>query len=228
MTKMNKKERVAKSYNRTIELSKEGFNQYTNLPTTITSMAYYEDYLCQDDRDSGNTRIKEYLDPNNDMLFIDLGCCFNLIEADYDQWKSLYYGVDISSQVIDVLKNYIRENSLCIGGVFLEDMINTHFADNMFDIGSCIGSLEYYEANIVEQAILEISRILKKHGKFVLDIPDITSKEYSVSRVIEEYLGRKDDFNLSEGAFEKILTEHFIINAKQYKNGTVIYYIEKK
>lgn len=116
---MNKKERVAKSYNRTIELSKEGFNQYTNLPTTITSMAYYEDYLCQDDRDSGNTRIKEYLDPNNDMLFIDLGCCLNLIEADYDKWKSLYYGVDISSQVIDVLKNYIRENSLCIGGVFV-------------------------------------------------------------------------------------------------------------
>ena len=69
---------------------------------------------------------------------------------------------------------------------------------------------------------------MKSNGRFVLDIPNIGSPEFEITKLIEEYLGRKDRFNLSVEEFETILDTHFIIDKKETVGSTIQYFLIKK
>ena len=68
---------------------------------------------------------------------------------------------------------------------------------SFFDIGECVGSLEYFAKEFVQQAVTEFARIMKSNGRFVLDIPNIGSPEFEIAKLIEEYLGRQDFISAS-------------------------------
>ena len=145
------------------------------------------------------------------MKFIQLGCSLNLMLKGYDKWPSIYHGVDISSKTIQILNDFVAKNNLSIGSLYCRSVHETPFDNSYFDIGECIGVLEYYKKDFVEKAIMEIHRIMKPNGKFALDIPNITSPSGRMMMLIEEYMGRPDKFNMLPQEFEDMLKKYFVI-----------------
>lgn len=220
-------ELIAESYDKGIDLGRKGIDSYDNFPSYITNHPNYPLFeqmrMNETLSDSARKEIVEYLAPKAGMKFIDLGCCLNLMFAGYKDWMSTYYGVDISSKTIELLQEYVEKNHLTVGDLCCCSMHKTPYDTNFFDIGECVGSLEYFEKEFVQQAVAEFSRIIKSNGRFVLDIPDIGSPEFEIAKLIEEYLGRQDKFNLLIEEFETILDAFFIISKKE-KVGPMIQY----
>lgn len=220
-------ERVAKSYDKGIDLGRKGIDSYQNLPPHITNDPNYPLYLKMQMSgtlsDSGQKEIVEYLAPQRGKNFIDLGCCLNLMFRGYSEWPSTYYGVDISEKTIELLQEFVRKNNLKIGSLYCGSMHETPFPESFFDIGACIGSLEYFEKDFVARAIAEAYRIMKPGGKYVLDIPDVGSPEFQITAAIEDYLGRADRYNITNRDFETMLAPYFCI-AKKEKVGAMVQY----
>lgn len=224
-------ESIAKSYDRGIDLGRKGIDSYDNFPSYITNHPNYplfQQMRMETSSDSARKEIVEYLAPKAGMKFIDLGCCLNLMYGGYKDWASTYYGVDISSKTIELLHEYTEKNHLTVGGLYCCSMHKTPFDTDFFDIGECVGSLEYFEKEFVQQAVAEFSRILKSNGRFVLDIPNIGSPEFEIAKLIEEYLGRRDQFNLSVEEFETILDAYFVIDKKEIAAPMIQYFLVSK
>lgn len=222
--------KIAESFNRTIEMSKAGINQYQTLPPFITEDPDYAIYLEKQigaEHDSGRIQVKEYLCPHQGERFLDLGCCLNLIDRGYDSWNVQYYGVDISKRVIQELQEYIDRHRILVGGLYCCSMDSLPFEEGFFDCCACIGSLEYYTADYVEYVLSQVYRVLKPSGRFVLDIPNINVPEYRISQKIEAYLGRPDRFDLSEAAFDSIVQRWFLIEKKD-KLGMIQYFLRRR
>ena len=175
--------------------------------------------------DSNRKEIVEYLAPKAGMKFIDLGCCVNLMYSGYKDWPSTYYGVDISSKTIELLRGFAEKNHLTIGDLYCGSMHETPYETDFFDIGECIGSLEYFEKDFVQLAVEEFYRILKPDGKFVLDIPNVGSPEAEIAKLIEEYLGRPDRFDLSADQFGALLDAYFVIDRKEIVGPMIEYFL---
>ena len=225
-------ELVAKSYDIGVDMGRKGIDLYKELPAYITNNPDYSLFQKMEMdgilSDSGRPEISDYLSPTLDMKFVDLGCCLNLMFRGYDKWPSLYYGVDISSKTISLLHEFTEKNKLTIGSLYCGSMHETPYETNFFDIGACIGSLEYFERAFVEKAIIEAHRILKPYGKFVLDIPDSGSPEFRITMAIEEYLGRTDQFDMSAQEFEDLLVNYFEIERKEKVGPMIQYFLSCK
>ena len=219
-------ELVAKSYDKGIDLGRKGIDSYENLPPHITNHPNYPLYLKMrmDETlsDSSQNEIVEYLLPQDGMQFIDLGCCLNLMFRGYKDWPSTYYGVDISEKTIALLQEFVHKSNITVGSLYCGSMHETPYDTSFFDIGACIGSLEYFEKDFVTQAIAEAHRIMKPDGRYVLDIPDLGSPEFQITALIEEYLGRADRYNILMEEFEEMLMPYFIVDKK--KMGPMIQY----
>lgn len=227
---MNKQlELIAKAYDRGIDLGREGIDSYDNFPSYITSHPYYPLFEKMREgetpSDSARKEIVGFLAPGTGMRFIDLGCCLNLMFAGYKDWPSIYYGVDISSKTIELLREYTEKNHLSVGDLCCCSMHETPYDTDFFDIGECVGSLEYFKKDFVQQAVAEFSRIMKPNGRFVLDIPNLGSPEFEISKLIEEYLGRQDQFDLSTEEFETILDARFVIDKKEIVGPMIQYFL---
>lgn len=143
----------------------------------------------------------------------------------YKDWPSTYYGVDISSKTIELLHEFMEKNDLNVGDLYCGSMHETPYDTNFFDIGECIGSLEYFEKDFVQQAVAEFQRIIKPNGKFVLDIPNVGSPEFEIAKLMEEYLGRPDRFDLSVKEFETMLDAYFVIDKKEIVGPMIQYFL---
>lgn len=222
-------EAIAKSYDKGIDLGKKGIDPYENLPEEITNHSDYALFLkmLKDDNlsDSGRKEIVDYLLPKEDMKFIDLGCCLNLMIRGYGSWPSTYYGVDISSKTIDLLRSFTEKNDIKIGDLYCGCMSDTPYAKNFFDIGACIGSLEYFEKDFVEKVIAEAHKIIKPYGRLVIDIPNMGTPEFQITARIEEYLGRPDRFNMSKEEFEIMLADYFEVHKKKETGPMIQYFL---
>jgi ubiquinone/menaquinone biosynthesis C-methylase UbiE len=223
----NQLELVAKSYDKAIDFGRMGIDLYKDLPEHIKNDPGYplfEKMIMEGGTsDSGRKEIRDYLSPYTNMKFIDLGCCLNLMFRGYDEWTSTYYGVDISSKTIQLLHEFVTKKKLSVGSLYCGSIHETPFDADYFDIGACIGVLEYFEKDFVAKAIIEAHRIIKPHGKFVLDIPDIGSPEHRITMIIEEHLGRPDKFDMSSQEFQNMLQNYFEIE-KTEKAGPMIQY----
>lgn len=219
---------VQNSYDEAIELGKKGIDRYKDLPEYITKDPDYPAYKKWTSEgvsaQSGRKEIRDYLSPKKNMKFIDLGCSLNLMFRGYDKWPSFYYGVDISSNTIHLLNDFIKNKELCIGSLHCGSIHETPFEANFFDIGACIGVLEYYEKDFVAKAILEVHRIMKPNGRFVLDIPNIGNPTCRIMKLIEEHLRRPDKFDMSPTEFEEIVKNSFDIE-KTDDEAMVHYYL---
>ena len=227
---MNKQlEIVAESYDRGIDLGREGIDSYENLPESITSHPYYPIFQQMKETDtfsdSARPEIAAYLAPEAGMKFIDMGCCVNLMFAGYKDWPSAYYGVDISRKTIDLLRGFAEKNKLPVGDLYCGSMHEPPYDADFFDIGECVGSLEYFEQDFVRQALKEFHRVMKAGGRFVLDIPNVGSPTCEICALIEAHLGRPDRFDLSVEAFEAILGDFFVIHHKEVVGPMIQYFL---
>jgi SAM-dependent methyltransferase len=223
---------IGKSYDKAIELGGRGIDLYECLPVHIKNdpdyPIYQEMIIKGGDSGSGRKEIKDYLSPDTNMRFIDLGCCLNLMFRGYDTWPSIYHGVDISGKTIALLDAFVKKNKLPIGSLYCGSIHETPFDDNYFDIGACIGVLEYFEKDFVTEAIVEAHRIIKPRGRFILDIPCMGSPECRIMMMIEEHLGRPDQFDMSAEAFEDILQDYFEIEKKEKAGPMIEYFLRCK
>lgn len=96
-----------------------------------------------------------------------------------------------------------------IGPLYCGSIHETPFCDNSFDIGACIGVLEYFEKDFVAKAIMEVHRIIKPYGNFVLDIPNMDNPMRRLMMLMEEHMGRPDKFDMSSREFEDMLQNYF-------------------
>ena len=220
-------EQIAKSYDKGIDLGRKGIGSYENFPDYITNHPNYPLFqqMQMSVSDSDREEIVGYLEPKAGMKFIDLGCCLNLKFGGYKDWPSAYYGVDISSKTIELLHEFTEKNNLTVGDLYCGSMHETPYDTSFFDIGECIGSLEYFERDFVQKAVAEFHRIIKPNGKFVLDIPNIGTPEFEIAKLIEEYLGRPDKFDLSIEEFETMLNSYFVIGKKEIVGPMIEYFL---
>ncbi len=225
-------ELVAQSYDKAIEMGRKGIDLYKDLPEHIRNDPGYPTYekLMQEGgtSDSGRNEIREFLSPQVGLSFIDLGCCLNLMFNGYDQWPSTYHGVDISSKTIELLREVAAKRNLPVGALHCGSIHETPFAADSFDIGACIGVLEYFEKDFVEKAIVEAHRIMRPCGKFVLDVPDMGSPEQRVAMLIEAHLGRPDRYDLSPVEFDDLLHNRFEIQRAEKVGPMIQYFLRCK
>lgn len=225
----NQLELIAESYDRGIDLGRKGISSYEKFPSYITNHPNYPLFqqmqMNETLSDSGRKEIAGYLAPKAGMKFIDLGCCLNLRFRGYKDWPSTYYGVDISSKTIELLHEFMEKNELTVGDLYCGSMHETPYDTDFFDIGACIGSLEYFERGFVQQAVAEFHRIMKPNGKCVLDIPNVGTPEFEITKLIEEYLGRPDKFDLSVKEFETMLDAYFVIEKKEVVGPMIQFFL---
>jgi len=206
---------IAKSYDRHfIEYGKKDSLGYDNLPDYITSHPEYPAWIAELENGIEGSEpidVKTYLSPGIGMNFISLGCSLSLVRKGYDKWPSTYHGVDVSRRTIRALRGFVKENNFPIGSLHCGSIHETPFGDSCFDIGECIGVLEYYERDFVLKAIREFHRIMKPNGKFVLDIPNIQSPSGRMAMLIEECMGRPDKFDMQPREFEDMIGDYFEI-----------------
>lgn len=228
----NHLENIAASYDKAIDFGRKGIDLYNHLPEHITSHPDYPAFEKLRDEghlsDSARKEVKEYLTPKTDMNFIDLGCCLNLMFGGYDKWLSTYHGVDISSKTIELLNEYVKKNNIHIGSLFCGSIHETPYEDSSFDIAACIGILEYFEKDFVEEAIKEAYRIIKSDGKFVLDIPNFNSPIFTITKLLEDYMGRTDLFNMTARDFEHMLKDYFVIIKIEEVAGMIQYFLRSR
>ncbi|MFA9375996.1 MAG: class I SAM-dependent methyltransferase [Lachnotalea sp.] len=221
--------KILRSYDKSIDLGRKGIDSYRNLPDKIIHNPNYKLFEKMQNEnnlsDSGRKEIYEYLSPTTTMKFIDLGCCLNLMFRGFDKWESTYYGVDISPKTIQLLEEYTQNHNVSYGSLFCGSMHQTPYEDNYFDIGCCIGSLEYFEKDFVKVCMEEFLRIMKPKGKFVLDIPNVGTPECEITSLIEKSLGREDKFDLSILEFENMIGKHFIIDKKENVGPMIQYFL---
>jgi len=225
-------EQIAKSYDKAIEYGKKGIDLYDELPKHIKECPNYSLFQAMrtggKESDSGRKEIKDFLSPDANMKFVDLGCCLNLMFRDYDKWPSLYYGVDISGETIKLLNEFVKSKNLTVGGLVCGSIHQTPFVSGFFDIGACIGVLEYFEKDFIIKALGEIRRILKTEAKFVLDVPDVGSPEFEIAKKVEAALERPDRYNMPHKEFEKVLLPFFEISKKEKTGAMVQYFLISK
>jgi ubiquinone/menaquinone biosynthesis C-methylase UbiE len=221
---------IAKSYDKGVEYGRKGINLYDDLTSYITDHPDYPKFvkLMQNGSDSKGKEVKEYLAPEVDMRFIDLGCCLNLMFNDYDKWNSTYHGVDISNETIQLLKEIVVKRDLRIGSLYCGSVHDTPYEDNYFDIAACIGILEYFEEDFIREAMVEAHRIIKPKGRFVLDIPNLESPVFGISNLVEEYLGRPDRFDMTRNEFQVLIGDYFEVIKTEKVAGMIQYFLVNK
>ncbi len=133
--------------------------------------------------------------------------------------------MDISSKTIELLNEFVTKKELPIGLLVCGSIHEMPFEDDFFDIGACVGVLEYFEKDFVEKAIVEVHRIIKPYGKFVLDIPNFDSPVFRITMLIEEHLGRADKFNMSSHEFDVMLQDYFEIEKTEKVAGMIQYFL---
>jgi len=219
---------IAKSYDDSFKLIRKGKYSFDDLPDYIQNDPDYQKFKTAVQEgtfsDSARKEVKDFLSPTSEMKFIDLGCCLNLMFKGYADWVSLYHGVDISKEAIQLLNEFSAHKNVTVGSLFCGSIHETPFDDNYFDIGACIGVLEYFKSDFIKETLSEIHRITKPNARFVLDVPDIQNPIRRIMYLIEGHLGRPTEFNMSLLEFELALQPYFTIERKDHLDVALIQY----
>jgi SAM-dependent methyltransferase len=144
------------------------------------------------------------------MRFLDVGCAASLANYRLDKWPSTYYGVDISSALVEAMRGFAAQHQISIGGLHIAELADLPFDNDFFNIASTIGVLEYCTVEYVEQALPELNRVLKSQARVVLDIPNLEHPHADMMFRLEEYLGRPGIPHL-RSSFEKALSPLFSV-----------------
>lgn len=219
---------IAKAYDATVDEYDQGIDDEDKLPEDFKKSAEYLE-LQQLGASSGMSEIKEFLQPREGMKFLDVGSCANLFTYRLDQWGSLYYGVDISPKLVERMKGFAKRNKLHIGGMFVADMAKLPFEDDFFDIAAVIGVLEYYDLPYMENAFAELSRVLKRNSKVVLDVLNTRHKLTDTMMKTETYKGRSYPKKVpSNEEVESALDENFTVEKADVSGPMATYYLTVK
>jgi SAM-dependent methyltransferase len=205
--------RIRLAYDLTVEQYRHDIDPLASVPEAFKNSSEFKTFVAESKErcNSNASENKAYLDPQSGMRFLNAGCCANLANYRFDQWPSLYYGVDISRALIEAMQEFVKRHQLFIGGLYVAELADLPFDDDFFDIADVIGVLEYCTLEYIEQALLELNRVLKAEAKMVVDIPNLVHPHAETMFQLEQYLNRPN-IPTERAAFEERLKPLFSID----------------
>ncbi|MCJ7582708.1 MAG: class I SAM-dependent methyltransferase [Candidatus Aminicenantes bacterium] len=223
-------DRIRLSYDSTVRDFLAGISPLVTIPRKFKKSKAFKSFLKETDplvTGSSNPDIKEFLEPDSGQNCLDVGCCANLATKRFDKWPSTYYGIDISSVLIQEMKKFIDEGGIKIGGLEVAEMKDLPFSNDFFDIAMVIGVFEYVSMDYAALSLKELYRVLKPGAKMVLDLPNPENPHIETMFQLEEYLQRPNIPKPRE-KFEHYLKPLFSIVKTNDKHVMLKYFVEKR
>lgn len=211
-TELNEQvEKIRMAYDLTVEQYHKGIDPLNELPEDFKNSKDFKALMKDADPSvtgSNASENKKYLKPKKGMRFLDAGCGANLAVYEFYKWPSIFYGVDISTALVNEMKKFVKKHCLQIGGLYVAEIISMPFEDNYFDIALLIGVLEYYSLEYTKKALEEMNRVLKPSAKLVVDIANLKHPHVDIMFKLEAHL-KRPNIPKSREDFEKILEPLF-------------------
>jgi ubiquinone/menaquinone biosynthesis C-methylase UbiE len=221
---------IRRAYDLTVRQYREGSDPLAGVPEEFRNSAVFKAFLREGGpavTGSNAPEIREFLSPQSGMRFLDVGCCANLANYSFAEWPSLYYGIDISSELIGAMKRFATCERIPIGGLEVAEAAALPFAGDYFDIAMAVGVFEYVDLDYIETALVEMSRVLKADAKAVVDIPNMAHPHAGTMVKLEEYLARPI-FPHARAKFEKTLSRCFNIEKTEDQRVMLTYFVKTK
>ncbi|KKK58643.1 hypothetical protein LCGC14_3042370 [marine sediment metagenome] len=102
---------ISESFDVAIQKIREGRDWIENIPVQFRAsqeFKRFEKEIKPEDLNSSNALdIRNFLDPGQEMNFLDAGCNANLMNYRLDMWDASYYGIDISSKSINAMRDFV-------------------------------------------------------------------------------------------------------------------------
>lgn len=159
------------------------------------------------------SKIMEYvrslgLSPVNTDVALDFGCGVGRLTTALSQYFDQCWGVDISPTMIQLAKDFHKNNSRC--SFWLNEAEHLRqFPDGYFGFIYTSITLQHIPMRYVQKYLLEFVRVLKPGGIFVFQIPDRDKR--GILLRLENFLGlRKHAKRLLIG--KNIGTRHMEMN----------------
>jgi SAM-dependent methyltransferase len=218
---------IRKAYDLTVEQHRQGINPLDNVPDEIRHSSFFQSFRSGNiSSNNASPDIKEYLQPQAGMRYLDQGCSANLVNYHLYEWPCTYYGIDISPALIEAMRNFASEHRLHIGALQVAEISKLPFPDRFFDIASAIGVLEYCSLPYIRKALKELARVLHPGSRAVLDIPN-RAHPYARDMARLELLLKRPIYLHSRPRFEIALSENFITD-KIDDSGVMIKYFMRR
>ena len=137
------------------------------------------------------SKIMEYvrslgLSPVNTDAALDFGCGVGRLTSALSQYFDKCWGVDISPTMIQLAKDFHKNNSRC--NFWLNEVDHLHrFEDGYFGFIYTSITLQHIPMRYVRNYLLELLRVLKPGGTFVFQIPDRDKR--GIPLKVESFLG---------------------------------------
>lgn len=162
------------------------------------------------------------------MVVLDLGCGEGYVSRNLEGLPKKIIGVDNSEKMIELGKQQEKENPLGIE-YHVGDARNMKFLKNN-SIDICMANLitNYFTPSELPEFYAEISRVLKKKGRFVISIPHpvlylpsiIGTKSYNVKNKDFDYIKSRNKYfeitiktienkKLEVGIYHSTIEDHF-------------------
>jgi SAM-dependent methyltransferase len=222
--------RIRKAYDLTARQYREGSDPLAAFPEEFRNSAALKSFMREAGPEitgSGAPGIREFLAPRAGMKLLDAGGCANLASYRFDRWPSLYYGVDISPELIQAMKRFAARGNIVVGGMELAEAAELPFADDFFDIAMAIGVLEYMDPEYAGRALAELGRVLRTGARAVFDIPNMEHPHAATMFRLEECLARPI-FPHPRAELEKMLARHFNIDKIDGHQVMLKYFVRRK
>jgi len=219
---------IRKAYDLTVEQHRRGINPLDNVPDDIRHSSFFQSFRSGSiSSNSAAPDIKEYLQPQTGMRYLDQGCSANLVNYHLYEWPCIYYGVDISPALIEAMRNFATGHHLHIGTLQVAEISKLPFPDRFFDIASTIGVLEYCSLPYVRKALKELARVLHPGSRTVLDIPNRAHPDARDMSRLERFLERPNYLH-SRPRFELAMSDDFIMDKIDDSGVMIKYFVRRR
>ncbi len=222
--------KIRQAYDLTVEQYRMGIDPIKEVPEDFKNNPDFRAFI----KDAGPLstgsnapEIRQYLKPEKGQRCLDAGCGANLAVHEFYKWPSIFYGVDISSALINEMKKFVKKHRLQIGSLHVAEVISLPFKDSFFDIAMLIGVLEYYSLEYVKKALEEMNRVLKPSAKLVVDIANLNHPHVDMMFKLEDYL-KRPHIPKSREDFEKVLEPLFLIDQIDDSKVMLKYFVRNR
>lgn len=221
-------ESIKRAYDLAAAKYRAGIDPLKELPREFAASSEFKAFLADAARGQSNTNApsnREFLDPRPGMNFLNAGCCADLAAYRLDRWPSLYFGVDLSPEIIKAMREFVIREKIAVGGLEVAEVAELPFADDFFDLASLIGVLAYFDLDYASRALAELCRALKPGGRLVVDIPNPDHPHLQTMFRFEALLGMTN-VPKSRAEFEKALRSKFRVVKGDDSQVTLRYFVE--
>lgn len=221
--------RIREAYDLTVEQYDRQIEPFSVLPKEFFLSKDFQLFLQtmhNEQVNSGNPAIQSFLKPEPGQKYLDAGCGANLANYRLYTWPSIYFGIDLSPKLIQVMQQFTRNFKIKIGGLCNGEISHLPYEDNSFDLATVIGVFEYYSPEYAKAVFSEIKRVLKPGAKLVFDVPNQEHHLFTIMKKTEQFLNRPIVFEMTE-SFENLIRENFELDHREDSKVMTGYFVHK-